>query len=178
MNFTLLMVVSLFGKQLLSRTQLLIKSGRPNVILLREKPTDTIACATFDYSDLNAYLLVVVGLANPEQSQLADFDSIAKRAREGTPIPLRDTEHLAKKEPLVTLFEHDNISKAMEHFGSGVHRILVYKEDGSEVVGILSQLKLVKFLWDNGSSFASIDQLYPSILKDLGIGTPSTIAIK
>jgi hypothetical protein len=120
----------------------------------------------------------VVGLANPEQSQLADFDSIAKRAREATPIPLKDIEHLAKKEPLVKLFEQDNLSKAIEHFGSGVHRILIYKEDGSEVVGILSQLKVVKFLWDNGSSFATIDELYPSILKDLGIGTPSTIAIK
>ncbi|EPE35900.1 CBS-domain-containing protein [Glarea lozoyensis ATCC 20868] len=158
-------------------TTLLIKSGPPNVILLREKPTDTVACGTFDYSDLNAYLLVVVGLANPDQSQLADFDSIAKRAQEGTPIPLKDTEHLAKKEPLVKLLETDNLSKAIEHFGSGVHRILIYKEDGSEVVGILSQLKVVKFLWDNGSSFATIDELYPSILKDLGIGTPSTIAI-
>jgi hypothetical protein len=158
--------------------QLLVKSGPPNVILLREKSTDTVACGTFDYSDLNAYLLVVVGLANPEQSQLADFDSIAKRAREGTPIPLKDTEHLAKKEPLVKLSEQDDLSKAIEHFGSGVHRILVYNESGSEVVGILSQLKVVKFLWDNGSSFASIDQLYSSILKDLGIGTPSTIAIK
>ena len=158
--------------------QLLVKSGPPNVILLREKPTDTIACGTFDYSDLNAYLLVVVGLAEPEPDQLAHFDSIAKRARDGTAIPLRDIEHLAKKGPLIKLFENDNLAKAIEQFGSGVHRILIYKEDGSEVVGILSQLKLVRFLWDNGSSFASIDELYPNILKDLSIGAPSTIAIK
>ena len=120
----------------------------------------------------------MTGLASPDESQLADFDSIAKRAREGTPIPLQDTKKLAKKEPLVTLYENDNLSRAMEHFGSGVHRILIYKEGGAEIVGILSQLKLVKFLWDNGSCFASIDQLYPGILKDLGVGTPSTIAIK
>ncbi|KAG9231047.1 hypothetical protein BJ875DRAFT_133272 [Amylocarpus encephaloides] len=158
-------------------TNLLIQSGPPNVILLRETKNDTVACGTFDYSDLNAYLLVVVGLARPEENQLANFHSIAERAREGTPIPLRDTNELAKKGPLITLSESDDLSKAMEHFGSGVHRILIHKDGNTDVVGILSQLKLVKFLWDNGPSFANIDELYPLILKDLGIGAPSTIAI-
>jgi len=41
---------------------MLIEAGPPNVILLREKPDDTTAVGTFDYSDLNAYLLAVVGL--------------------------------------------------------------------------------------------------------------------
>lgn len=148
------------------------------MILLREHASQTTACGTFDYSDLNAYLLVVVGLASPEQGQLEDFDSLARRAREGESIPLRDVTHLAKKEPLLTLSESDNLSKAMGLFGSGVHRILVCNEGTSEVIGILSQWKLVKFLWDNGSSFPSIDQLYPMILKELNIGAPSTIAIK
>ena len=33
------------------------------MILLREKSDETTAVGTFDYSDLNAYLLAVVGLA-------------------------------------------------------------------------------------------------------------------
>jgi hypothetical protein len=145
---------------------------------LHERSSDTTACGTFDYSDLNAYLLVVVGLANPEGSQLEDFDALAKKAREGVSIPLRQIQTLTKKGPLVTLSESADLSKAIEHFGSGVHRILVCKDGTTEVVGILSQLKLVKFLWDNGSSFPAIDALYPLVLKDLGIGTPQTIAIK
>lgn len=156
----------------------MIDSGPPNVVLLREKLNDTTVCSTFDYNDLNAYLLVVVGLANPEEDQVEKFSRIAKMASEGMPIPLRDVYTLAKKEPPVTLSESADLSKAIEIFGSGVHRILVCKNGTQEIVGVLSQLKLVKFLWDNGSSFPSIDQLYPIILRDLNIGTHQAIAIK
>ena len=159
-------------------SQLLIDAGPPNVILLREHPTDTKACGTFDYNDLNAYLLVVVGLAHPDDHQVELYSSLAKKGREGSEIPLRDIQDLAKKAPLVTLSEKEDLSKAVEIFGSGVHRILVCKHGTEEVVGILSQLKLVQFLWDNGKSFPSIDQLYPMILRDLDIGTLHTISIK
>ncbi|TVY92394.1 Protein sds23 [Lachnellula willkommii] len=158
-------------------TTLLIDAGPPNVVLLREKPDETTAVGTFDYSDLNAYLLAVVGLASPEESQLESYDSIAKRARERKPIPLRETSTLGKPEPLITLSASDDLAKAMEHFGSGVHRILVCKDGTTEVVGVLSQLRLVKFMSENASSFAAIDALNPMLLKDLAIGAPSTIGI-
>ncbi|EKD12363.1 CBS domain containing protein [Drepanopeziza brunnea f. sp. 'multigermtubi' MB_m1] len=158
-------------------TKLLIEQGPPNVILLRESPSSVNACGTFDYSDLNAYLLVVVGLANPEGEQVAVFDALAKKAREGVEIPLQEIQGLAKKGPLVTLSESEDLSKAIEHFACGTHRILITKDDSTEVVGILSQLKLVKFLWDNGTSFPAINALYPKILRDLEVGTPQTIAI-
>ncbi len=125
----------------------MIEAGPPNVILLREDRDSLSACGTFDYSDLNAYLLVVVGLASPEQNERVDFDSLAKKARDGAPIPLKEIQDLAKKGPLVTLPESADLPQAIEHFGSGVHRILICRDDGNEVVGILSQLKLVKFLW-------------------------------
>jgi CBS domain-containing protein len=156
----------------------LIEAGPPNVILLRENATEITACGTFDYNDLNAYLLVVVGLAHPDEDQLELFSALAKKTREGSQIPLRDIQDLAKKAPLVTLSENEDLSKAIEIFGSGVHRILVCRHGTTEVVGILSQLKLVQFLWDNGKSFPSIDQLYPMILRDLNIGTVQTISIK
>lgn len=158
-------------------TKLLIDTGPPNVILLRENPNSTTACGTFDFNDLNAYLLVVVGLASPEQNQRVDFDSLAKKAREGVAIPLAEIQDLAKKEPLVCLSESEDLSKAIEHFGSGVHRILICKDGTTEVVGVLSQLMLIRFLWENGSSFPSIDGLYPLPLKELSIATPQTIAI-
>lgn len=101
-----------------------------------------------------------------------------QKAKEHLPIPLREITTLAKKAPLATLAESDDLSKAIEMFGSGLHRILICKDGTTEVVGILSQLKLVKFLWDNGSSFPTIDQLYPLILRDLSIGTVQTVSIK
>lgn len=109
---------------------------------------------------------------------MESYDSIAKRARERKPIPLRETSTLGKPEPLITLSASDDLAKAMEHFGSGVHRILVCKDGTTEVVGVLSQLRLVKFMSENASSFAAIDALNPMLLKDLGIGAPSTIGIK
>ena len=56
-------------------------------MLLRENATSRAATGTFDYSDLNAYLLLVVGLAHPSEDEVASFDQLAKKGREGKPIP-------------------------------------------------------------------------------------------
>lgn len=148
------------------------------MILVRETPQDLSACDTFDYNDLNAYLLAVLGLANPNEDQIDNYTEIAKKAREGIAIPLKEASFLAKKGPLVTLFEYQDLSKAIEIFAGGVHRILIVKEGTDHVIGILSQWTLVKFLWDNGASFPIIDQLYPMILRDLNVGTHHAIVIK
>ena len=50
-----------------------------------------------------------------------------------------------------------------------MHRIVILKEGTNHAIGILSQLRLVKFLWENRSAFPIIDQLYPREVKDLGI---------
>jgi CBS domain-containing protein len=157
---------------------LLLDFGPPNVILVRDNPSELSACGTFDYNDLTAYLLVVLGMATPNEDQVELYTEIAKKAREGIKIPLRDIASLTKKLPIVTLFESQDLSKAIEIFGSGVHRILIVKEGTNQVVGILSQWKLVRFLWENGRSFPILDQLYPMILRDLNVGTHQTIAIK
>ncbi len=148
------------------------------MILVRQSPDVLSACDTFDYNDLNAYLLVVLGLANPSEDQVEAYTEIAKKAREGTRIPLKDTSFLSKKAPLVILSEVQDLSNAVEIFASGVHRILIAKEGTNNVIGILSQWILVRFLWDNGSSFPIIDQLYPMTLRELNVGTHQAIAIK
>lgn len=119
-----------------------------------------------------------MNICSPDEDQVETFDSIAKRARDGQPIPLRETAPLGKPEPLITLSASDDLAKAMEYFGSGSHRILVCKDGTKEVVGILSQLRVVKFMSENAPSFPAIDALNPWLLKDLAIGAPTTIAIK
>jgi len=158
-------------------TSLLVKSGAPNVVLLREDASSRHAIGTFDYSDLNAYLLLVVGLAHPEEQDVASFDELAKKGREGKPIPLKDVKDLGKKEPLITLPHTADLTKAMEVFGSGVHRVLVANEGTSDVIGILTQLRLVQFFWENRASFPLVDELYPQLLKDLNIGQKQVLAI-
>lgn len=136
------------------------------------------ACGTFDYGDLNAYLLVVLGLAHPDPDMVDTYTEIARKGREGIQIPLGDVISLAQKAPLVTLSENQDLSAAIEFFAGGVHRILIVKENTTDVVGVFSQFKLMKFLWENGSCFPVIEQLYPKILKDLDVGTHEAIAIK
>lgn len=139
--------------------------------------------ATFDYRDLTQYLLFATGQLYPDEEHLPIFQNLAKKAQLGHKIPLHDAKSLGNKEQFVTLPHGADLTRAIELFGGGVHRIVVVDvvDDGEqkEVIGILSQVRLVKFLWENGSSFPIIDQLYPQTLRELGIGSPQyLISIK
>ncbi|KAL8794006.1 MAG: hypothetical protein Q9195_003412 [Heterodermia aff. obscurata] len=157
-------------------TNLLLESSSP-VLLVRTGSSDKAAATTFDYRDLTQYLLFATGQLQPDEERRVFFQSLAKKAQQGQPIPVRDAKNLGTKEPLITLPHTADLTKAVETFGGGVHRIVVVKERTDEVVGILSQLELVKFLWENGRSFPNIDQLYPQTIKDLGIGTQQLISV-
>ncbi|KAI5300129.1 cell separation during budding, partial [Ascosphaera atra] len=151
-------------------TSLLIQNTDTRCLLIREKPEDKSVVGTFDFANLNAYLLLVVGLAQPEAGLEDVFKEVAKKAKDGFPIPLRDVKKVApSKEPLTTLPASADLRKAVETFGGGVHRIVVLKERSTEVVGIFTQLRLVKFLWTNGESFPVIDRLYPQTLCELKV---------
>lgn len=77
----------------------------------------------------------------------------------------------------MVLSAESTLDVAMEAFGSGIHRILITNQ-AHEVVGILSQLRLLEFFWNEAVNFPTIDRLYGSLLRDLGIGTHQIIAIK
>ena len=159
------------------RTQALVKSSPLNVVLIRETPAAKTAVSTLDYNDLNAYLLVVVGLATPAEDQVSLYDTISRKAREGVSIPLRDIQLFCRKESLITLPFDESPTKAIEVFGSGIHKVLITNPEG-DVVGVLTQLRLVEFFWNEGVNFPTIDRLYPMILRDLGIGGQHIVAIK
>lgn len=144
---------------------------------MRETPSSQTAVTTFDYSDLNAYLLVVVGLADPGEEHVALYDMIAKKAQAQEDIPLRDIQSLSRKEELVTLSADEYLDKAVEAFGSGIHRILIANQ-ANQIIGVLTQLRLVEFFWNEAVNFPVIERLYGCLLRDLQIGTHQTIAIK
>lgn len=121
---------------------------------------------------------MVVGLAQPDEDHVEDFMELVKKARTGAEIPLKDIKDFGRKEPLIKLPHTANLIQAIETFGGGVHRVIVVKQDTDEVVGILSQSRLVKFLWENGRSFPVIEQLYPQYLRDLKLGSQNVISIK
>ncbi|KAI5301342.1 cell separation during budding [Ascosphaera atra] len=158
------------GVSIEDATNLLIQNTDTRCLLIREKPEDKSVVGTFDFADLNAYLLLVVGLAQPEAGLEDAFRGAARKAKHGVPIPLRDVKKVApSKEPLTMLPASADLRKAVETFGGGVHRVVVLKEHSTEVVGIFTQLRLVKFLWTNGESFPVIDRLYPQTLSELKV---------
>ncbi|KAK4156831.1 hypothetical protein C8A00DRAFT_40737 [Chaetomidium leptoderma] len=157
-------------------TMLLLKQNPTNVVLVRETSSSKAAVSTFDYSDLNAYLLVVVGLAKPDEEHVGLYADISKKAQSQEAIPLGEIQLLSRKEELVLLPADATLDKAMEAFGSGIHRALIANQAG-EVIGVLSQLRLVEFFWNEAVNFPAIERLYGSVLRDLQIGTHQIIAI-
>lgn len=157
--------------------KLLTESGAP-ALLIRASKNENTAVATFDYRDLTQYLLFATGQLQPDDEHLVVFEKLAKKSQQGHKIPLRDAKSLGNKEPFVTLPHTADLTAAVETFGGGVHRIVILKEGTNHAIGILSQLRLVKFLWENGRAFPIIDQLYPREVKDLGIGSQGLISVK
>ncbi|KAF4591474.1 CBS domain containing protein [Ophiocordyceps camponoti-floridani] len=156
-------------------TMTLLKS-KANVVLVREEAKANRAVCTFDYSDLNAYLLVVIGLTRPEGDQVELYNQIMANGQKGTPISVREIQPLCRQEPLVTVSATANLSHAIEVLGSGIHRLIVTSpEEG--VAGILSQLRMIDFFWNEGVNFPLVDRLYPAPLRDLGIGTQQIISV-
>lgn len=147
-----------------------------NCVLVKDGPLKK-PVSTFDYRDLNAYLLAVVGLAKPDEEHVALYDSIARRAQEREAIPLRDIQPICRHEQVVSLPPEEFLPGAIEVFGSGIHRILVTTQEG-ETIGVVSQLKVLEFFWSEGINFPVIDRLYPALLRDLHIGSQQIIAIK
>lgn len=150
-------------------------SGAP-VLLIRDGNSPVIG--TFDYRDLNSYLLMVVGLAQPDAENIHDFAELTQKAREGKAIPLRDIKDWGKKEPLAFLPGNADLVRAIETFGRGLHRIVVVDQAKETVTGLLSQSGLIRFLWEHGRHFSGLEQLYSQYLRDLKIGSNSVIAIK
>ncbi|KAI5460273.1 hypothetical protein BGZ63DRAFT_404752 [Mariannaea sp. PMI_226] len=164
-----------FDNSIEEATMLLLKSST-NVVLVRENTDTQVAVSTFDFTDLNVYLLVVVGLAKPDEDQIEVFNEILAKARQGSQIPLREVFPLFRKDPVVHLSATEDLAQAIQVLGSGIHRLVVTSPSG-DAIGIASQLRLVEFFWNEGVNFPIIDRLYPVLLRDLGIGTKQIVSV-
>lgn len=142
-----------------------------SVVLVKDESSASNPAFCFDYNDLNSYLLTVVGLSRP------DNHDIMVKAQGGTRITLREIQSLCFRENIVKLSSNVNLSQAIEKLGSGIHRILVTDTAG-DVIGILSQLRMVEFFWNEGINFPTIDRLYPVTVQELGIGVQPIISVQ
>lgn len=151
------------------------------MVLVREDRKSREAYTTFDYSDLNAYLLLVIGLVQPNENEplvTEKLTHVADKTRKGEKVTLREIQNIGPKEALITLPESASLAQAVETFGSGVHRIIITRDGSTDTVGVLTQLRLVSFFRENGVDFPSVEELLPVPLKDLGIGARPVVSIK
>lgn len=155
-------------------TKLLIRSGSPNLVLVRESRKTKTAIDTFGYDELMSYLLLVLGISQPDELAA----KIAQRARGGETLPLRQVfDHLGRRDTPTCIPHNASLMQAMEVLGSGLHRVVVCKDGTSEALGVLSQLRLVRFFWDNHQNFLATEHLYSRSLGELGLGAKVVVAI-
>ncbi|KAM3515978.1 hypothetical protein NHJ13051_009972 [Beauveria bassiana] len=156
-------------------TKMLLKCPT-NAVLVRDSQTSNSVTSTFDFSDLNTYLLLVVGLTKPEDHQVALFNDIISKAQKNQRIPLRILQPIFCREATVQLDASTSLAQGIEILGSGIHRIVI-SDLSNHVVGVMSQLRVADFFWNEGVNFPTIERLYPAMLRDLGIGTQKTISV-
>ncbi|CAL9738374.1 protein Sds23p [Monosporozyma servazzii] len=126
-------------------------------------PSD-LDCVTFDYNDLNSYLLLVLNKIKFNNEKLN------KDCQNGESIPVGELTKYTPKDPFYKLSELENLSNVINILGSGVHRIAITDPDMTQIKGILSQRRLIKYLWDNARQFPDLEPLLNMSLKKLRIG--------
>lgn len=163
----------------------------PVVVLGTEGKTNFLS---FDYSDLNTYLLLIMGRIDvndlfideiggdsseplsltEKKDRLATFVAKAKKGEE---VPVDVLVRLQPKSPFIRFKDSETLLKAVETFGSGAHRVAILNTT-SNIVGILSQRRTIKFFWENARRFSSLELLLNSSLQDLKIISPNPITIQ
>lgn len=121
-------------------------------------------CLTFDYNDLNAYLLLALNKITVNNKE------ISEDCQNGKAVPVGEIVKLTPKNPFYKLPETENLSTVIGILGSGVHRVAITDPDITKIKGILSQRRLIKYIWDNARSFPDLEPLLNSSLQDLKIG--------
>lgn len=151
-----------------------------------EEYDDDVNCLTFDYTDLNAYLLLVLGklqvseqtfAQNPYYKNPEEVKELIAKAKRGQQVPVKFVCQLAPKNPFFKLSETENLSSVVEILGSGVHRIAITNESSTKITGILSQRRLIKYFWDNARRFPSLEPIFQFPISELNIGNSKVISI-
>lgn len=141
------------------------------------EPNTTKVSHTFDYADLNAYLLLVLGHLEPLDESADTLENV-QRARQGRPVPVQFVSQLGIADPYVVVPATATLLTAAEILGNGVHRIAVSDPVNTEdVIGVISQRRLVRYIWENARSFKSLEPLLQRSLADLDIGSKHVMHI-
>jgi len=138
----------------------------------------------FDWTDVMTYLLIVLKKEDIlEQQQKSDeeftseFNDLLKLAIQSQPVPVKLASDISQKNPFYSVLPETSLLQVVELFGSGTHRAVVVDAD-SNLKGILTQSKVIDYLYQNVTKFPQIEQLFPKLLDELDIGKSSVISVQ
>jgi CBS domain len=98
---------------------------------------------------------------NPATASNASFKDIVIKAREGDhTIPVKLVGDIGVKDPFITLPASETLARLVEILASGVHRVAITKDNSDDVIGVLSQRKVVKYFWEHVRSFIDLEPSY------------------
>lgn len=131
-------------------------------------------CLTFDYNDLNAYMLLSLNRIHINKKESDPIQKlISINATTGKSVKVGDIIKLVPKTPFLKISENESLSKILQILGNGVHRVAITDDEVGpqmKLKGILSQRRLLKYLWENAFKFENFEELSKFQLKDLKIG--------
>lgn len=152
-----------------------------------EEFENDVNCLTFDYTDLNAYLMLVLGKLQINEQYLAqnqyyknnpeEVATLIQKAKRGEQVPVKFVVQLVPKNPFYKLPETETLSTVMEILGSGVHRIAIVDEKVSKITGILSQRRLIKYLWENARRFPSLEPIFQQTIVEVELGSSKVMSV-
>jgi hypothetical protein len=112
---------------------------------------------------------MVLGVTDPSHPNMstASFQDLVKKAREGDHnIPVKLVGDMGIKDPFIMLPETATLARVVEIMASGVHRVAVTRENGPKnVIGVLSQRRVVKYFWDNVRAFTDLEPYYQKTVR-------------
>lgn len=163
-------------------------------VALAKNNFDLSNCLSFDYSDLNTYLLLIMNKINfndlsvneitaDDGSQLnlqqkqEKLLALIGKAKKGEEVPVDFIVRLHPKNPFLKFKESETLLRAVEAFGNGAHRVAII-DSQNKITGILSQRRAIKFFWENARRFPSLEFLLNTSLQDLKIGSANPITIQ
>lgn len=98
----------------------------------------------FDYGDIVAFLLAVMGKEEVPQYETNLRDILQKGLRMG-PVPVHMVSDLSLRNPFVYVAPETPLLEAIQFFAQGLHRIAVINSDFS-LKGILSQSGVLNYV--------------------------------
>ncbi|CAI5756892.1 unnamed protein product [Candida verbasci] len=160
-------------------------------VSISENHSDLTNCLTFDYSDLNTYLLLIMNKIDYSELNVDEIGdekmtfqekhdlviSNINKAKKGEEVPVEFIIKLHPKNPFIKFVDNDTLFSVMETLGNGVHRIAITDSTTNKIIGILSQRRLIKYMWENARRFPALDFYLQSTLQDLKIGSSNPITI-